>query len=1001
MPAMTSADLLRRVSAALVPPPKRWPDEWADQCRILPPGSPEPGPWRSSRTPYMRGIVRAAASAKYKRVVAVMASQMGKALALDTPIPTPTGWTTMGEVEPGDIIFDDAGRPCAVVGVSGVMHGHDCYRVEFCDGTEIVADAGHLWAVDRTNGRRKPRQPALLTTTAEMAADGVMAGNSARFTIQSAGPLRLPDADLPVSPYVLGLWLGDGNSRASAVTCGTEDLDETLEILAAEGCVTRVTPDKSCWRVALRPAGGVPLLTQIRRLGLYANKHVPPLYLRASAGQRMALLQGLMDSDGWAEKKSGYALFCVVNEVLAQGVLELVRSLGFVPKFRRKVTKSGYESFIIGFGAYRDRPVFRLARKAERLPDRNAPGARSYLADRRHIRAIEPAPSVPVKCLAVDARSHLFLAGDGMVATHNTEGLMNIAGQRLDDDPAPGIYVGPTRTFVETQIEPRFMSMVRSAVWSEEPGGVKRPSLAQKVSAAKSADLKTKKVISGVTVRFGWAGSPTELAAMSAAWGQIDELDRMKGSVAGEGDPVVLVAARGKNFPDFTLVVTSTPLMGNVETYVHPDTGIEHWQVADAEDIESRTWRLWQEGTRFEWAWPCPDCGEYFVPRLKHLKWPPDLPPPVAGRLARLCCPRCGSLIEDREKAAMNAAGLYIAPGQWVEDGEVHGDPPDAKIASFWASGLCSPWKPWEDQAEEYISAARGGDLDTLQGVVNTGFGELFRTIDGEARPWEAVAALREDYGFDEVPHRAPLITAGVDVQGDRLYFVVRAWAARHESWLVRHGALHGETANPDAGAWLALEQLLTRDFSGRHIMMMAVDTAYNPSDGSQYDHAVQAFARRHHDRVMATWGRDQLTKPISMSEIDVSVNGRVIKRGLKLWNVHTDYMKGFLSARLGWPKGEPGAFHLPADTTDEYCRQMTSERRVMSRSGKPSWLRVRRSNHYWDCEVMAYAAAYRMHVHAIPEEVPAAPEAPERATRRAAPQKPARRQWLDPAWRR
>lgn len=964
--------ILERVAAALIPPPKRYADEWADACRILPHGSPEPGPWRSARTPYTTPIVRAAAATRFRVVVVVMGAQMGKALALDTPIPTPNGWTTMGDVEPGDIIFDNAGRSCAVVGVSDVMRGHDCYRVEFCDGTSIVADAGHLWAVDMANGKRGKRQPAFLMTTAEMAAGSVTGSSGARFTIQSAGPLRLPDAELPVSPYILGLWLGDGNSRASAVTCGTEDIDEIVEILAAEGCVTRVTPDKSCWRVALRPAGGVPLLTQIRRLGLYANKHVPPLYLRASEAQRMALLQGLMDSDGWAEK-SGYAMFCVINERLARGVLELARSLGFVPKFRRRVAKSGYESFIVGFGAYRDRPVFRLARKAERLPDRKSTGTRSYLADRRHIRAVEPAPSVPVKCLAVDAPSHLFLAGDGMVATHNTEGLLNIAGHRLDDDPAPGIYVGPTKSFVESQIEPRLMAMIMSS-----------PSLAAKRAPGKSANLKTKKRVAGVDVRLAWAGSAAELASMSAAWAQIDELDRMDHDVGGEGDPVVLVTARGSNWPDFTLIVTSTPLLGRVDTFVHPETGIEHWAVADPEDLESPTWQMWQEGTRHEWAWPCPDCGEYFVPRLRHLKWPADVPVAAAARQARLCCPRCGSLIDGNEKAAMNAAGLYLAPGQWVEGGEIHGDPPDTDVASFWVSGLCSPWKTWQDRAKDFIAAVNSCNPERIQGVINTRFGELFSPITGEERPWESVAALREGYRFDEVPAGVRLITAGVDVQGQALYFVVRGWGARHESWLLRHGVLHGDTANPDGDVWVELEGLLGRDFGGRSIEMMAVDSGYSPGSskyGERRDHAVYIFARRHPMAVMATRGQQTMDKPIRSSYIDITLRGKTVQKGLQLWNVDTDHVKSWVVQRLSWPKGEAGSFHLPVDASNDYCKQLTAERRIVKPSGRPVWVRVRRQNHYLDCEALAYAAALRRKVHLIPDLQPTGNVSPPQPT--------------------
>jgi len=138
-----------RALAVLKPPPDLTISDWADQNRRLSSeASAEPGQWRTSRAEYQRGIMEAISDAATETVVIMSSAQVGKALALDTPLATPTGWTTMGEVEVGDILFDETGAPCRVTGATDVMLNRRCYRVRFSDGSSIIADADHLWAVD-------------------------------------------------------------------------------------------------------------------------------------------------------------------------------------------------------------------------------------------------------------------------------------------------------------------------------------------------------------------------------------------------------------------------------------------------------------------------------------------------------------------------------------------------------------------------------------------------------------------------------------------------------------------------------------------------------------------------------------------------------------------------------------------------------------------------------------------------------------------------------------
>jgi hypothetical protein len=133
----------------LRPPPELTISDWADRNRRLSSeASAEPGQWRTSRAEYQRGIMEAISDPGTETVVIMSSAQVGKALALETPIATPTGWTTMGAIRVGDVIFDETGAPCTVTAATDVMHDRRCYRVRFSDGSSIIADADHLWAVE-------------------------------------------------------------------------------------------------------------------------------------------------------------------------------------------------------------------------------------------------------------------------------------------------------------------------------------------------------------------------------------------------------------------------------------------------------------------------------------------------------------------------------------------------------------------------------------------------------------------------------------------------------------------------------------------------------------------------------------------------------------------------------------------------------------------------------------------------------------------------------------
>lgn len=534
-----------------------------------------------------------------------------------------------------------------------------------------------------------------------------------------------------------------------------------------------------------------------------------------------------------------------------------------------------------------------------------------------------------------------------------TESMFNVMGHRLHDDPAPILYIGPTQKLVESYSDGRVMPMLRST-----------PVLWDRLAKGKKNKI-TEKFISGVRLGFGWAGSATELAGHPAAIVLVDERDRMD-AVKGEGDPVALAEARVATYPDGRVIVASTPTLGNVMAVKNAETGLEHWATAAPEDVQSPIWKLWQEGTRHEWAWPCPDCGEYFIPRFKLLKWPEKATPQQAFRETRLACPHCGTEIEDRSKGEMNARGVYVAPGQRVEkDGTVVGEIPENSVASFWVSGICSPWRSFGARAAAFLSAVRAGDQDAVQVAMNTGLGELYR-VGGDASDWQVVAELRDGREAGAVPDGVRVVTCGVDVQKNRLIYSVRGWGVNFESWLIEHGELNGETAYDEV--WTQLSSVLEARYGEFRIRMMLVDSGYKPGEADRNpDNQVYLFCRRHKGIAFPSKGHDKQDKPYRASKIDVSYKGKVIEKGLDLWHLDTDYLKTWLHARLEWPvEAQSGFFHLHADATDDYCQQLVAESRAVAPSGRVSWIRVRKENHYLDCEALNIAAAHILGVHTL-----------------------------------
>jgi phage terminase large subunit GpA-like protein len=539
--------------------------------------------------------------------------------------------------------------------------------------------------------------------------------------------------------------------------------------------------------------------------------------------------------------------------------------------------------------------------------------------------------------------------------TGKTETFLDIIGERLDNRPMPIIYVGPSKEFVRDQFEPRLVELFRQST-----------SLGRKVLGGIDSKKQTKtlKRVNGTRLRLAHAGSSTALKSDPASFALVDEYDEMIANVKGQGDPLGLIEARGDTYADFTVGVVSTPSTGMVEIERDEASGLEFWKAGDSDDVKSPIWRLWQEGTRHHWVWQCPHCRDWFVPRFALMVWPKNATPAQARREAFLKCPNNGCAIEDRNKRWMNARGRHVAPGQTIDaEGNVSGAPPDTSTLSFWISGLASPFVTFGDRVETYLKALKTNESAKIQTALNAQFGEIYVDGGGDVPAWEVVYENRSDYLRREVPDGARYLTFGADVQKNRIIYVTRAWGYRATSWLVDFGELHGNTAETEV--WADLAELLRTPIDGSVIKVAFVDSGFRPGKREGVPvNRVYEFCRKHRRFVFPSKGSSHvMLRPLVKSKIEVTIKGDASPYGLELIRLDTDHWKRFVHERLRWPQDQPGAWYYPNDITEDYCRQLVAEARLITESGKPQWVQRSRENHFLDAEAMAAAAGHLLNV--------------------------------------
>ena len=338
-----------------------------------------------------------------------------KGLPLDTEIPTLNGWSTIASLQEGDIIFDKDGNPTKILHKSEI-HYNPCYKITFDNGDTIIADHEHRWEISFSTSKKSKyhgEYKVQVMTTEEIA--NYLKNLPEKRTsydipkIVNPKPLNLENKNLPIDPYVLGCWLGDGSKQCGAIT------NETNNVLAEIQRRGYSLGDDISAENRTSTYTILGIYRKLKELNLINNKHIPDIYQRASYEQRLDLLRGLMDTDGYYNSKRKRFVMETSQEWQCYDFIKLLSSLGIKStKFDiiKKLNGKEFHEYSINFSTKGLNPFLMRNQEIE-YPTRDAC---SY----RNIDKVELVETIPTQCLEVDSPSHTFLCTNKMIVTHNT-----------------------------------------------------------------------------------------------------------------------------------------------------------------------------------------------------------------------------------------------------------------------------------------------------------------------------------------------------------------------------------------------------------------------------------------------------------------------------------------------------------------------------------------------------------------------------------------------------
>lgn len=496
-----------------------------------------------------------------------------------------------------------------------------------------------------------------------------------------------------------------------------------------------------------------------------------------------------------------------------------------------------------------------------------------------------------------------------------TEIINNIVGYYIHQDPAPMLVVQPTEKLGESWSTDRLSPMLRDT-----------RVLSSLVKDPRSRDSGNKilyKRFPGGHITIAGSNAPSSLASRPVRIVLCDEVDRYPASAGAEGDPVNLAKKRATTFWNRKIVLTSTPT------------------IKDLSRIEA----AYLQSDQRRYYVPCPSCGEYQTLKWSQIKWEKkklenkteDKP-----ETAHYVCEVNGCILNDNNKAEM------LQNGQWRAE---NSNSNNSNMVGFHLNELYSPWVSWSRIVAEFLKAKLLPE--TLKTWVNTTLGEVWEER-GETVNEESLLARKENWG-EFAPNSVVIVTAGVDVQNDRLEIEIVGFGVGQESWSLDYRIIYGDPAR--AEVWQDLDAILEQPI--KHAAGINLRIAATCVDSGGH-HAQEVYAyckKRHLRRVFAVKGSSIAGKPI-VSRPTIANRMRV-----KLFAVGTDTAKEMIYSRLKITEPGFGYCHFPANRDEQYFKQLTAEKLVTYyHKGFPvrKWEKpAGRRNEALDCRVYALAALH------------------------------------------
>lgn len=503
-----------------------------------------------------------------------------------------------------------------------------------------------------------------------------------------------------------------------------------------------------------------------------------------------------------------------------------------------------------------------------------------------------------------------------------TEMLLNVIGFHIHHDPSPILLVQPTLEMAQAFSKDRLAPMLRDT-----------PALRGSVKDPRSRDANnttTHKVFTGGHISLVGSNSAAGLASRPIRVVLCDEVDRYPPSAGSEGSPILLARKRSATFHNRKMVMVSTPTNKG------------------ASMIESQ----YEESDKRQYFVPCEDCGTVQTLKWSNVKWEKDKP-----ETAYYACEACGSVWDDAKR------NRSVRRGEWVATADFTG------VAGFHINGLYSPWTMMADAVRDFLIAKKAPD--TLRVFVNTFLaetwedaGETINNIDFRER--------EEEWG-ERIPDEIVVITAGIDVQDDRIELEICGWMRDEESFSLDYKTLYGDPSTPHL--WNDLDNILKASYTTESGRQLGIRAACVDS-GGHYTQAVYNFVRpREGRRIFAIKGMAGEQRPLV---------GRPSKNNIgkiKLFTVGTFPIKELIFSRLKIQSEGAGYCHFPAGRSDEYYQQLANSEKIVTKyqKGFPrrEFVKTRTRNEALDCRVYAYAALciLSLNINAVADRVVNAPE--------------------------